>query len=161
MSKAVVREYVARFNRGDTAGLRELYHEHARINVAAEWLDLESVVPIWEQAIDGLGVDLDIEHIIADDDALAVLYTERGWSRGPYLGRPATGRSYELPAVDWFVMEEGLVLRQWSVRDGDSLARQLGWDDAVGSLVAESKSEAPVGDPRRSRPAVVVVPSPG
>ena len=130
MSKAVVREYVARLNRGDADGLRELFHEHAQIHDATGWLDLDQVVPLWEQAIDGLGVDLDIEHIIAEEDAIALLYTERGWSRAPYLGRPATGRSYELPAVDWFVIEEGRIVRQWRVRDRSSLARQLGWDES-------------------------------
>jgi steroid delta-isomerase-like uncharacterized protein len=122
---------VARFNRGDVDGLRELFHEHAQVHDATGWLDLEQVVPLWEQAIDGLGVDLDIEHLIAEEDAIALLYTERGWSRAPYLGRPATGRSYELPAVDWFVIEEGRIVRQWRVRDRSSLARQLGWDESL------------------------------
>ena len=137
MSKAVVREYVARFNRGDTAGLRELFHEHAQISEAAEWLDLDQVMPLWEQAIDGLGVDLDIEHIVAEGDAVALLYTERGWSRAPYFGRQATGRSYELPAVDWFVIIEGRIARQWRIRDGAALQRQLGWREA---LPAESRT---------------------
>ena len=130
MSKAVVREYVARFNRGDSDGLRELFHDHAQVHEATGWLDLEQVIPVWGQAIDGLGVDLDIEHIIAEEDSIALLYTERGWSRASYLGRPATGRSYELPAVDWFVIEEGRIARQWRVRDRASMARQLGWDES-------------------------------
>lgn len=131
MSKAIVREYVARINRGDSDGLRELYHEHAQIHEANEWLDLDQVTPMWEQAIDGLGVDLDIERIIAEEEAIALLYTERGWSRAPYLGQPATGRSYELPAVDWFVIEEGRIARQWRIRDRASLARQLGWEQPL------------------------------
>ena len=137
MSKAVVREYVTRFNRGDSDGLRELFHEHAQVHEGTGWLDLDEVIPMWEQAIDGLGVDLDIEHIIAEEDAIALLYTERGWSRASYLGRPATGCSYELPAVDWFVIEEGRIARQWRVRDRESMARQLGWD---GSLAAPSRA---------------------
>jgi predicted ester cyclase len=131
MSKAVVREYVARFNRGDAEGLRELFHEHAQIQEATGWLDLDEVMPHWEEAIDGLGVDLDIERIIAEEEAIALLYTERGWSRAPYLGRQATGRSYELPAVDWFVIEEGRIARQWRIRDRASMARQLGWDESA------------------------------
>ena len=128
MSKAVVREYVTRFNRGDSDGLRELFHEHAQVHEGNGWLELDQVIPLWEQAIDGLGVDLDVEHIIAEGDAIALLYTERGWSRASYLGRPATRRSYELPAVDWFVIEEGRISRQWRVRDRASMAGQLGWD---------------------------------
>ena len=131
MSKAVVREYVARFNRGDSDGLRELFHEHAQIHEGTDWLALDEVIPMWEQAIDGLGVDLDIEHIIAEEDAIALLYTERGWSRASYLDRAATGRSYELPAVDWFVIEEGRIARHWRVRDRASMARQLGWDASL------------------------------
>ena len=137
MSKAVVREYVTRFNRGDSDGLRELFHEHAQVHAGTGWLKLDQVISMWEQAIDGLGVDLDIEHIIAEEDAIALLYTERGWSRASYLGRPATGRSYELPAVDWFVIEEGRIARQWLVRDRAEMARQLGWD---ASLLASSST---------------------
>lgn len=133
MSKAVVREYVARFNSGDTDGLRELFHENAQINESSEWLDLDQIMPLWEQAIDGLGVDLDIEHIIAEDGAIALRYTERGWSRAPYFGRQATGRSYEVPAVDWFAIEEGRIMRQWRLRDTAALARQLGWSEALPS----------------------------
>jgi len=131
MSKAVVREYVTRFNRGDSEGLRDLFQEHAQVHDETGWLELDQVIPIWEQAIDRLGVDLDVEHIIAEEDAIALLYTERGWSRASYLGRPATGRSYELPAVDWFVIEEGRIVRQWRVRDRASQARQLGWDESL------------------------------
>ncbi len=131
MSKAVVREYVARFNRGDTDGLRELFHEHAQVHEEAGWLHIDAVMPSWEQAVDGLGVDLDIEHIIEEGDTIALLYIERGWSRGPYLDQPATGQSYELPAVDWFVIEEGRIVRQWRIRDRASLARQLGWEQPL------------------------------
>lgn len=139
MSKAVVREYVARFNRGDTDGLRELYHEQAQVHEGTDWLDIGQVMPVWEGAIDGLGVDLDIERIIAEEEAVALLYTERGWSRAPYLGRPSTGRSYELPAVDWFVIEEGRILRQWRIRDRASLARQLGWEQAEPAGSAQAR----------------------
>jgi steroid delta-isomerase-like uncharacterized protein len=128
MSKAIVREYVARFNRGDSDGLRELFHEHAQVHEAGAWLDLDQVMPLWEQAIDGLGVDIDIERLIAEEEAIALLYTERGWSRASYLGQPPTGRSYELPAVDWFVIEEGRIARQWRARDRASMAQQLGWE---------------------------------
>jgi predicted ester cyclase len=131
MSKEVVREYVARFNRGDVDGLRELFHEHAQVHDASGWLDLDEVMPVWEQAVDGLGVDLDIERIISEEEVIALLYTERGWSRAPYQGHPVTGRSYELPAVDWFVIREGRILRQWRVRDRAAQARQLGWDQPL------------------------------
>jgi steroid delta-isomerase-like uncharacterized protein len=131
MSKAVVREYVARFNRGDAEGLRDLFHEHAQIHEGWGWIGIDEVMPLWEEAIDGLGVDLDIERIIAEEEAIALLYTERGWSRAHYLGRPASGHSYELPAVDWFVIEEGRILRQWRIRDRASLARQLGWQELL------------------------------
>jgi steroid delta-isomerase-like uncharacterized protein len=128
MSKEVVREYVARFNRGDADGLRELFHEDAQVHDASGWLELDEVMPLWEQTIDGLGVDLDIERIIAEEEAIALLYTERGWSRSVFQGRPATGRAYEIPAIDWFVIHEGRISRQWRVRDRASQARQLGWD---------------------------------
>ena len=85
---------------------------------------------MWQAAFDGLGVDLELEQIIGEAELVAVLCVERGWSRAPFLDRPVTGRSYEIPAVDWFVISSGRIAGQWSVRDAASPARQLGWTSA-------------------------------
>lgn len=127
-NKDVVREYVARFNAGDLDGLRELFHEDAEIHGVLGWGSLDDVMPIWQALIEALGIDLEIEELIAEDDTVAVRYTERGWSRAPFFDRPATGRSYELVAIEWFVVREGRIARRWGARDSASQASQLGWD---------------------------------
>lgn len=146
MSKEVVREYVKRFDRGDVEGLRELFHEDAQIHVGGDWVGLTEIIPMWQAAVDGLGVDLELEQIIGDAEVVAVLCIERGWSRAPFLDRPVTGRSYEMPTVDWFVISSGLIARQWSIRDVASQALQLGWE-TIAPAAAHTSSATGSGSP--------------
>jgi hypothetical protein len=45
---------------------------------------------------------------------VAVLYTERGTSVRSFRGDPpATGRSYEIVAMEWFEIKESLIYRRW------------------------------------------------
>jgi predicted ester cyclase len=53
-------------------------------------------------------------------------YTERGTFRAPAFGKEPTGKSYELVAMEWFVIRDGKIQRRWGARDSASQARQLG-----------------------------------
>ena len=84
------------------------------------------VEPIWRQLIEGYGIQLIIEEMIAEGDTVAVRYTERGTFRAPAFGHAPTGRSYELVAMEWFEIRDGRIARRWGARDAASQARQLG-----------------------------------
>ena len=131
-NKDVVRRYVELFNAGDLAGLRALFAPDALIYGVLGWGKVDDVMAIWQQLVDGLGMQLEIVDIVAEDDRVAVRYIERGTSRAPFFDKPATGKSYELVAMEWFIVEDGLVQRRWGARDGAAQARQLGWDQPAG-----------------------------
>jgi hypothetical protein len=40
---------------------------------------------------------------------------------------PATGKSYEMVAMEWFEIKDGLIHRRWGARDSASQSKQLGW----------------------------------
>ena len=126
-NKAAVQRYVERFNAGDLEGLRELFSDDALIYGVLGWGKMDDVMPIWQQLVSGLAMQLEIVDMIAEDDRVAVRYLERGTSRGPFFDKPATGKSYELVAMEWFEMKEGRIHRRWGARDAASQARQLGW----------------------------------
>ena len=64
--------------------------------------------------------------MVAEDDVVAVRYTERGTFVAPFRVQQPTGRSFELVAMEWFTLKEGKIHRRWGARDVASQARQLG-----------------------------------
>lgn len=125
-NKQVVHAYVAAFNRGDLKALRALFSPDAEIQGVLGKGQMEKIMPIWEQLVDSLGMELTIEEIIAEGEVVAVRYTERGNFKGPFFGHAPTGKSYELVAMEWFVIRNGKIFQRWGARDQASQARQIG-----------------------------------
>ena len=125
-NKAIVLKYVDAFNRGDLDALRALFADDAEIQGVLGQGLMDKILPIWRQLIDGYGVQFTVEDICAEGDVVAVRYTERGTFRAPAFGNEPTGKSYELVAMEWFVIRDGKVQRRWGARDAASQARQLG-----------------------------------
>jgi len=125
-NKAIVLKYVDAFNRGDLDALRALFADDAEIQGVLGQGLMDKILPIWRQLIEGYGVQFTVEDICAEGDVVAVRYTERGTFRAPAFGNEPTGKSYELVAMEWFVIRDGKVQRRWGARDAASQARQLG-----------------------------------
>jgi steroid delta-isomerase-like uncharacterized protein len=125
-AKAVVCRYVEAFNRGDLDALKNLLADDAEIQGVMGKGLIERVEPLWRQLIEGYGMQLAIQDIIAERNLVAVRYIETGTFRAPAFGHQPTGKSYELVAMEWFEIEQGKIKRRWGVRDSASQARQLG-----------------------------------
>lgn len=125
-NERVVRAYVDAFNRGDLDALRALFAEDAEIQGVLGQGQMDAILPIWRQLVEGYGMRLTIEDLVVEGDVVAVRYTERGTFRAPAFGREPTGRSYELVAMEWFEIVDGRIHRRWGARDAASQARQLG-----------------------------------
>ena len=125
-NKAIVQAYAEAFNRGDLEALRELFAEDAEIQGVLGKGVVDKVMPIWRQLVEGYAMQLQIEEMVAEGGSVAVRYTETGTFKAPAFGHQPTGRSYSLVAMEWFVIEEGKIVRRWGARDGASQLRQLG-----------------------------------
>jgi steroid delta-isomerase-like uncharacterized protein len=125
-NKEVVRAYVDAFNRGDMEALRSLFTEDAQIQGVLGWGGMDVVVPIWEELHAAFGITLTIEDMIAEGDVVAVRFVDSGSSRAAFRGQGPTGGSYEVVAMEWFVMRDGRIHRRWGARDSASQARQMG-----------------------------------
>lgn len=128
-NKIIVMEYVDKFNAGDIVGLRSIFSDNALIHGVLGWGKVDEIIPIWKALIEGLAIKLQIEDIIAEGDNVAVRFLERGTSVAPFFDKPATGKSYEITAMEWFLVSGGKIQRRWGTRDAASQARQLGWDE--------------------------------
>jgi steroid delta-isomerase-like uncharacterized protein len=125
-NKGVVRQYVEAFNRGDIEALAEIFTADAEVQGVLGWGGLDVVMPIWRDLHEAFSIELIPEEMIAEGDVVAVRYTERGTFVAPFRGQQPTGKSFELVAMEWFVVQDGKIRRRWGARDAASQARQLG-----------------------------------
>ena len=125
-NKQTVLEYVDAFNHANMETLRRLHTEDAVIRGVLGWGGLNEVMPIWQMLHDAFAVSMHVDSIIEEGDIVAVRYTERGTSVGPFRGQEPTGKSYEIVAMEWFEMKEGLIHRRWGARDSGAQQRQMG-----------------------------------
>jgi steroid delta-isomerase-like uncharacterized protein len=124
--RKIVLAYVDAFNRGDVETLLTLFADDALVYGVLGWGTLAQVVPIWREIKDAFAIQLQVESIIAEDDIVAVRYTERGTSVGSFRGGPVTGKSFEVVAMEWFNIKDGKIQRRWGVRDNAAQLRQMG-----------------------------------
>jgi steroid delta-isomerase-like uncharacterized protein len=122
----IVRAYVDAFNRGDLAALRSLFADDAQIQGVNGHALVDRALGVWRQLIEGYGMQLKIEELIAQGPLVAVRYLETGTFRAPAFGHQPTGKSYELVAMEWFEIDQGKIKRRWGARDSASQLRQLG-----------------------------------
>jgi len=125
-NKQTVLAYVDAFNRGDIDELRTLFTDDALVYGVLGWGRMDQVVPIWREIKAAFDLQLTVEEIISQGDTVAVRYTERGTSRGSFRGGPVTGKSFEVVAMEWFIIKDGKIHRRWGARDNAAQMRQMG-----------------------------------
>jgi len=125
-NKKLVLDYVDAFNRADMPALSALFSEDAFVHGVLGGGGLDHVIPVWRELQEAFAPRLEVESMAAEGDTVAVRYRERGCFVGPFRGHAPTGRSFELVAMEWFVMKVGKIYRRWGVRDSASLSRQMG-----------------------------------
>lgn len=128
-NKTTVRAYVEAMNAGDFDSLESCFAPDAAIHGVLGHGSVEFALPIWRDLHECLAMKLEILDIAAEGNAVVVRYRETGTSLKPFRGSPATGKSYELTAIEWFRLEGGKITDRWGVRDSAAQARQLGWQE--------------------------------
>lgn len=69
---------------------------------------------------------LTVEDMVADGDKVWVRMTGRGIHTGELLGRPPTGKPFEITVFDVCRFEDGKIVEHWGVPDRFHQAIQLG-----------------------------------
>jgi len=121
-----VLKYVEAFNSEDYETLRQLFTPDALIYGVLGWGEIEKVVPIWKEIHAAFALRLNVDALVADGDTVAARYTERGTSIGEFRRQAPTGKSFEVVAMEWFIIQEGKIHRRWGARDSASQFRQMG-----------------------------------
>ena len=71
-----------------------------------------------------------IDDMIAEGDRVAVRLTTGATQTGPFMGMPASGKSYEISEIHIFRLRDGMLVEHWHEFD-------------KGALLAQLKGEAP------------------
>ena len=86
---------------------------------------ISNALAVWRQLHEAFAIELVI-CLIAEENLVAARNTERGVFRAPFQRQPATGKSYELLAMEWFQFRDRKICRRWGARDHAAQARQVG-----------------------------------
>src|SRR5258708_2771071 len=105
-NRAVIIAYIDAFNRGDINGVCLLFSPDAEIFGVLARGGLDKARPIWEELFRCFRMNLRVEAMVAEGDSVAVRFLERGTFSSPFRGIPPTDKSYEVIAMDWFVLRD-------------------------------------------------------
>lgn len=125
-NKATVRAYADAFSRGDFDAVMTLCTPDVTIQGVLGQGSWDVILPIWRDLHDAYGITLQIEELVCEGDQVATRYIERGVFRRAFRGVEPTNKSYELVAMEWFLMRDGKIARRWGARDYASMRAQLG-----------------------------------
>lgn len=66
------------------------------------------------------------EHLVADEDSVALAYTVTGTHRGDFQGIPATGKTIQARGVQIARFVDGKMVERWGSSDELGILKQLG-----------------------------------
>src|SRR2546421_673822 len=73
-----------------------------------------------------------VEDVIAEDDRVAVRWTNAGTDSGGFMGIPPTGKEFGIAGIDVHVVRDGRMAEHWHVVDVLGQMQQLGLIPAPG-----------------------------
>jgi predicted ester cyclase len=72
------------------------------------------------------GYALHVEQMIAEDDLVAIIGRASGTHKGPFMGMPPTGKSWDVPLHITYRVKDRKIVEHWLVLDTAAFMQQLG-----------------------------------
>lgn len=129
-NKALARRFLDQvFNNGRTEVIDELvagdYVDHsASPGQAPGPGGARQMYDVYRTAFPDLKVE--VHHMLAEDDVVAVRATFGGTSQGPLMGAPPTGKPVQIPSMVFLRIRDGQIVERWEQADLLGLMLQLG-----------------------------------
>lgn len=67
-----------------------------------------------------------VDHMVADDDNVAIAYTVTGTHKGDFQGVPATGKKIKARGMQIARFEDGKIAERWGSSDELGILKQIG-----------------------------------
>jgi steroid delta-isomerase-like uncharacterized protein len=136
-NKAIIRRYIeVGWSTGDMDAVADAIAPDYRrdqpnmvIPVESE-KDLEQLIGMYRAGIPDL--DIKVQHIVAEGDWVVTRVLVKGTHTGELAGIPATGKTLDFTASDFFRMADGKVVESWHNVDDLGLLQQIGVVPALG-----------------------------
>lgn len=132
-TRDVANAWLAAFNRRDAVAASALYHEHAintqfavdppgggtigRIAMLGGFKGFFAAFP---------DSTTQLENLLVDNDRAAFEWTGTGTWKGPFLGKPPTGRAFTLQGCGFIRVIDGLIIEQHGYWDRHTWFNQIG-----------------------------------
>lgn len=71
-------------------------------------------------------LNITVDHMVTDDDNVAIAYTVTGTHQGNFLGVPATGRQISIRGMQIARFQEGQIVERWGSSDQLGILQQIG-----------------------------------
>lgn len=71
-------------------------------------------------------LEISVDHMVADDDNVAIAYTVSGTHQGIFQGIPPTGRKIKARGVQIARFENGKIAERWGSSDELGILKQIG-----------------------------------
>lgn len=130
-NKAIIRRYIeVGWSEGDMAVVSEsvapAYRRHQpNMAMAVDSSEaLQSLIGVYRAGVPDLRIE--IEHIVAENDRVATRVRCTGHHTNELAGIPASGRSVDFTASDFFHMVNGRIAESWHNVDDFGLLTQVG-----------------------------------
>lgn len=72
------------------------------------------------------GYEMHIEMLIAEDDLVSIIGRASGAHKGPFMGMPPTGKTWDVPIHITYQVKDGKIVDHWMVIDSAAFMQQLG-----------------------------------
>lgn len=94
---------------------------------------LPGLVDLWRTAFPDL--EMEIRHLVAQDDLVAVSLVVHGTHEGEWLGLPASRKRISVEEMMFFRFEDGVLAEMWELFDEHTMRRQI--ETGGGEAVAQ------------------------
>jgi len=71
-------------------------------------------------------LQVNIEHILAEDNFVLVFLNWTGTQKGEFQGMPPTNKPVKIRSADLYKIENGIIVKHWDVVDSLDLLQQIG-----------------------------------
>lgn len=72
------------------------------------------------------GMHVQVEDIIAEDDKVVGRFVVSGTNTGPFMGMPATGKTFTYDEIAIVRFKDGKIVEHWAEMDSMGMMQQLG-----------------------------------
>lgn len=127
-NKAITRAMIDAWNSGDRASWANTMADDLSMHLGdGTTLDAEEARGFMEMLQGAMSNHtLEIHHMIAEGDLVAVVMTDSATMTGGLMGMEPTGESFSIPAIEVYRFVDGKIAESWEGRDMGELMRQLG-----------------------------------